>query len=137
MGLAQDFNLRNSYRQVPPPQLSYTPPPTTAHHPPIPNLVYLILYVLLPAMDTLIAKYYTPQDDFYDDENSSMQYQSTKPSLDLKFSLPPISQVHIQFCSLAQGVNAERIGNTDVTYRDSPLRSFVLQRTTMPTRIAQ
>ncbi|KAL0637778.1 Proteasome subunit beta type-5 [Maublancomyces gigas] len=43
-------------------------------------------------MDTLIAKYYTPQDDFYDDENSFMQYQSTKPSLDLKFSLPPISQ---------------------------------------------
>lgn len=88
-------------------------------------------------MDTLIAKYYTPQDDFYDDENSFMQYQSTKPSLDLKFSLPPISQVHTQFYFLAQGINAERIGNTDVTYRDSPLRSSVLQRTTMPTRIAQ
>lgn len=89
-------------------------------------------------MDTLIAKYYTPQDDFYDDdENSSMQYQSTKPSLDLKFSLPPISQVHTQFYFLAQDVNTERIGNTDVTYRDSPLRSSVLQRTTMPTRIAQ
>lgn len=54
-------------------------------------------------MDTLIAKYYTPQDDFFDDENLSTQFQSTKPSLDLKFSLPPIAQVYRQIFSLVQG----------------------------------
>ncbi|KAH0609375.1 uncharacterized protein H6S33_012861 [Morchella sextelata] len=43
-------------------------------------------------MDDLIAKYSTPQDDFFDEDENSVQFQSTKPSLDLKFSLPPISQ---------------------------------------------
>jgi hypothetical protein len=46
-------------------------------------------------MDDLIAKYSTPQDDFFDEDENSVQFQSTKPSLDLKFSLPPISQVCI------------------------------------------
>ncbi|KAH8151789.1 uncharacterized protein LAJ45_04411 [Morchella importuna] len=43
-------------------------------------------------MDDLIAKYSTPQDDFFDEDENSVHFQSTKPSLDLKFSLPPISQ---------------------------------------------
>lgn len=85
-------------------------------------------------MDTLIAKYYTHQDDFFDDEDSSLQFQSTKPSLDLRFSLPPISQVNGRFFLLC-GVSND--GIIDVTTcRDSPLHSSVLQQTTMPTRIA-
>lgn len=97
--LAPGFNLRNSYRQVSPtavlqPQpITHHPSPPTIH----PSRIPFILSSSHPAMDTLIAKYYTPQDDFFDDENSSMRFQSTKPSLDLKFSLPPISQVHIYF----------------------------------------
>ncbi|KAI5842400.1 nucleophile aminohydrolase [Morchella snyderi] len=43
-------------------------------------------------MDDLIAKYSTPQDDFFDEDENSVHFQSTKPSLGLKFSLPPISQ---------------------------------------------
>lgn len=78
-------------------------------------------------MDTLIAKYYTPQDDFFDDEDSSMQFQSTKPSLDLKFSLPPIAQVHRQIYLSSRVVLKLRDLDTDITtHRDSQVRSSVL-----------
>lgn len=47
-------------------------------------------------MDTLVARYLPPHDDFFDDDGNdacTTQLATTKPSHDHKFSLPPIAQV--------------------------------------------
>ncbi|KAA8905976.1 nucleophile aminohydrolase [Sphaerosporella brunnea] len=43
-------------------------------------------------MDTLVARYTSPHDGFFDDFEEEQQQLTTKPSRDHNFSLPPIAQ---------------------------------------------
>jgi hypothetical protein len=71
------------------------------HHSFIPPAINSVIPSGPRIMDTLIARYASPHDDCFDDEDDTAQLTTTKPSHDHQFSLPPIAQVHSSGSSLS------------------------------------